>query len=75
MTVYDVPGAADFLGLKPATIKYHVYRSKTLVPDGKIGQSIFFHEETLAAWQSNKRARGRPSRAEHGQIIERPARN
>ncbi len=75
MTVYDVSGAADFLGLDIATIKYHVYRSKTLLPDGKIGRSIFFYEDTLIAWQSNKRARGRPPRTDHGQAVERPARD
>lgn len=75
MTVYDVAGAANFLGLKPATIKYHVYRSKTLVPDGRIGKSIFFREETLVIWQSSKKSRGRPRRTNHGQAVKRPARD
>lgn len=75
MKVYDVGGAADFLGLEVATIKYHVYRSKTLRPDGKIGKSIFFCEDTLVAWQSSKRSRGRPPHADLGQNVERPARD
>lgn len=60
MTVYDVAAAAAFLGLKTATLKYHVYSSKTLIPDGKVGNSLFFYEETLTTWKNTKRVVGRP---------------
>lgn len=52
--------AAEFLGLSVATVKYHIYTSKQLVPDAKIGKTLVFRRSTLEAFQKTKRGPGRP---------------
>ena len=61
-SVYDIKDAADYLGVKPVTVKYHLYVVKTLTPDRYIGRSPCFSQETLDAFQERKRPPGRPSK-------------
>jgi hypothetical protein len=61
--------AARYLGLTLSTLKHHIYTTKKLVPDARIGendQTLVFTRETLDAFlvarkvQRNERAPGRP---------------
>jgi len=58
--VYGTVQAAEFLGLAHSTVKYHIYVSKTLVPDFTVGNRLIFTWETLKQFQQDKRPQGRP---------------
>ena len=63
-SIYDIKDAADYLGVKPVTVKYHLYVVRDLVPDRYIGRSPCFSQETLDAFQERKRPPGRPPKSE-----------
>lgn len=63
--IFDLKGAAAYLGLKPTSVKHHIYVTKTLRPDGKIGKSLIFTRSTLDAFMAIKRVAGRPRIAPH----------
>lgn len=55
--IFGSTDAARFLGVKLETVKYHLYTSKKLVPDGTIGQdgrTIFFYRPTLEDFRDRK---------------------
>jgi len=60
--VYDVKSAAKYLRLSVAAVKYHLYVVKDLSPDGKVGRSPWFSQETLDTFLKHKRKPGRPKR-------------
>ena len=60
--IYDIQDAADYLSVKPVTVKYYLYVAKTLTPDRYIGRSPCFSQETLDAFLERKRPPGRPSK-------------
>lgn len=53
MTLFSVREAAEYLGLKPETIKYHLYTSGYLKGQ-KVGNSIVFTQGELDAFSENK---------------------
>jgi hypothetical protein len=58
---FSTKEAADYLGYSgPQTVKYHVYTSRTLVPDATVGKSLLFTRETLDAFRAAHRPPGRP---------------
>jgi hypothetical protein len=59
--LYSTREAAQFLGIKEETVKYHVYTSQTLHPD-KIGHTLVFTEEELNRFKQEKRPPHRPKR-------------
>lgn len=58
--LYSTRTAAEYLGVKPETIKYHVYVAKDLVPDQRLGNTLVFTQETLDRFKQTKRTLGRP---------------
>ncbi len=59
-TFFSTQEAARFLGVKPETVRYHVYVVKDLVPDRMVGKSLIFYQSTLEAFRKSKRPGGRP---------------
>lgn len=53
--------AAEYLGLTLPGLKHHLYESKDLEPDAKIGRTLVFRRSTLDAFSGRKRGRGHPS--------------
>ncbi len=52
--------ASKFLGISPATLKYHLYVANppNLVPDIRVGEgdrTLLFHRYTLEAFRNRKR--------------------
>lgn len=59
-TFFSTKEAARFLGVKPETVRYHVYVVKDLVPDRMVGKSLIFYQSTLETFKASKRSSGRP---------------
>jgi excisionase family DNA binding protein len=53
MNLYSVIEAAEYVGLKPETIKYHLYTSGYLKGQ-KVGNSIVFTQEELDAFKVSR---------------------
>lgn len=57
--------AAHYLGYSsPGSLRWHVYVSRQIVPDGIIGRSLYFYEATLDEFYDRRRTPGRPRRPE-----------
>jgi predicted transcriptional regulator len=54
---YSVKKAAEYLGITPATVRYHIYAGINLKPDGRKGHQIFFYKETLDKFKTRKATR------------------
>jgi len=61
MELFSTAEAAAYLGVKPETVKYHVYQVKDLVPDKLVGKTLVFTRETLDEFMTRKRSVGRPA--------------
>ena len=59
-TIYSTKEAAQFLELSVQGVKHHIYNTKDLAPDGKIGQAIYFTRSNLESFKTIKRKAGRP---------------
>jgi hypothetical protein len=60
--VFDLPGAAAYLGMTVHALKWHVYTKRDLVPDGRAGDKHpCFTRDTLDTFQATRRNRGRPA--------------
>ncbi len=55
---YTTEQAAAYLGLKPGSVRYHIYTSKQLTPH-RIGKTFFFTQVELDRFQATKRRAGR----------------
>jgi hypothetical protein len=53
MELFSTKKAAEYLGLKPETIKYHVYTSKYLKPLLVHGRALVFTKEQLDEFKAN----------------------
>ena len=58
--ILSLKEAAEFLGLSVPAVKYHLYAVGDLLPDGRLGRSLYFLPATLREFQSRKRKPGRP---------------
>jgi len=58
--IFNTIQAAEYLGISFPTIKHHIYHTKKLKADQKIGGRLFFQKETLDAFNENRRKPGRP---------------
>lgn len=60
--VFDLAGAAAYLGMTTRAVKWHIYVAGDLVPDGRAGDKHpCFTRDTLDTFQATRRARGRPA--------------
>jgi len=64
--------AAKYCGLSVASIRYHVYRTKNLVPDGRVGRNLVFLRPTLDAFKDVLRVPGRKATPEPEQARSTP---
>lgn len=66
--LYDIAGAAEYLGLSPSTVRWYVYGCKDnpLVPDAHVGKRPVFTQATLDALK--RRPQGWPREARKGRI-------
>jgi len=60
--LYSTAEAAAYLGLTIDGVKYHVYQSRRLRPDKKVGHALIFTRETLDRFYDDWRARPRIAR-------------
>ena len=60
--VFDLAGAAEYLGMTVRAVKWHVYVGGGLVPDGRAGDlHPCFTRETLDTFKASLRRPGRPT--------------
>ena len=65
-TLFSTREAAHYLRLSVAGVKYHVYHSKRLKPDKKVGQALIFTRATLDRFRRTPGAkRGPQSKRQH----------
>ena len=54
--LYSTAEAAEYLGIVPSVLRYHIYTNRRLVPDLRLGRELGFYKSTLdtyaAQWQS-----------------------
>ncbi len=62
--IYDTKGAAQYLKLSVPGIKYHIYQTRLLKPDGKVGPALQFHRSTLNNFRARRRKPGRPKKGQ-----------
>ena len=62
--IFGTVQAAEYLGISFPTLKYHIYYSKQLVPDQRIGGRLIFEKGTLDEFARTRRKAGRPKRAD-----------
>ena len=62
--LFDVFQAAEYCDLSVASIRYHIYRTENLVPDGRIGRNLVFTRETLDEFKAVPRIPGRKAAPE-----------
>ena len=60
---YTTAEAAEYLGLKPSTIRYHLYESGYLKPDFRFGRTLGFYQSTLDEFRERVPPPGRPPKA------------
>lgn len=61
--VFDLPGAATYLGMTVRALKWHVYARRDLTPDGRAGDlHPCFTRETLDTFAATRRRAGRPAK-------------
>lgn len=60
--LYSVTEAAQYLGIKPETIKYHLYQSQ-LLKGQLVGKSIVFTQAELDTFKATVPKRGRKPKA------------
>jgi excisionase family DNA binding protein len=61
--LYSTAEAADYLGLKVETVKYHLYQSGRLQADVVLGRTLGFYQSTLDAFKESVPRPGRPPKA------------
>lgn len=54
-TQWDVAAVAAELGVKPATVRAYMARGQMPTPDGRIGGSPWWFEETIIEWIPTRR--------------------
>lgn len=54
--IFSTSEAADYCSLSVAGIKYHIYVSRRLKPDDRVGKALYFTRATLNRF---KRGRGK----------------
>jgi excisionase family DNA binding protein len=54
LQVFSTREAAKYLRVSVPTIKHHVYKTRRLVPDGRIGQNLLFNKETLDRFNADR---------------------
>ena len=59
ITVFDVSGAAQYVGLSVPSIKYHLYRAHDL-SGHQIGNTLLFTRSELDHFLTRKQSPGRP---------------
>ena len=64
--LYGIHGAAKYLGISVAALKYHIHTSKTIAP-ARIGHSLVFTQDQLDQFKSNRRKPGRPRKGDSQQ--------
>lgn len=57
--LYGIEDAAAYLGLTVRTLRYHIYQSKRLAPDKRIGATLIFRQSTLDAFAEEPRISGK----------------
>ncbi len=61
--VFDLAGAAAYLGMTERAVRWHVYARRDLTPDGRAGDlHPCFTRETLDAFAATRRRAGRPAK-------------
>ncbi len=80
LVIFNLKEAAEYLGLKPETIKYHVYVSGYLKPDKTLPRNLIFTKATLDAFREQVPTPGRKkattqgkTKSGHGKTKPRPA--
>jgi len=58
--IYSTAQAAAQLGLTVRGIKYLIYESETITPDGTVGKSLYFTQATLDRFNQTRRKPGWP---------------
>lgn len=48
--IFSIPEAAEYLGVVASVVRYHVYQSKYLQPDFRLGRELGFYKSTLDAY-------------------------
>jgi hypothetical protein len=61
--IFSTAEAAAYLGLKPASLRYHIYVAKDLRPDFTVGRTFAFTRETLDKFAAEKRPAHRPRKS------------
>ena len=61
--IFSIAEAAEYLGVKYETIKYYLYKAKTLKPDITLGGVNGFYQSTLDRFRATKRKPGRPPKS------------
>jgi excisionase family DNA binding protein len=57
--LYSTAEAAEYLGLKVETVKYHLYQSGYLKADVVLGKTLGFYQSTLDAFKESVPPPGR----------------
>lgn len=58
-TLYGIEDAAAYLGMTVRTLRYHIYNSKRLAPDKRIGATLIFRQSTLDTFAEEPRIGGK----------------
>ena len=58
--LFSTAEAADYLGLKVETVKYHLYQSGYLQADVVLGRTLGFYQSTLDRFKVTVPPPGRP---------------
>ena len=61
--LFSTAEAAEYLGLKVETVKYHLYQSGHLKADVVLGRTLGFYQSTLDAFRESVPRPGRPRKA------------
>ena len=62
--LFSTAEAADYLGLKVETVKYHLYQSGHLKADIVLGRTLGFYQSTLDRFNAMVPPPGRPRKTD-----------
>ena len=62
--LFSTAEAANYLGLKVETVKYHLYQSGHLKADIVLGRTLGFYQSTLDRFKATVPLPGRPRKTE-----------
>lgn len=57
--LFGLAEAAEYMGVAETTLRYHIYNSKRLAPDKKIGATLIFRKSTIDAFAEEPRVSGK----------------